>query len=65
MISLTAPKITASKFNGTHYLGGRFVPPTIANKYNITVPEYESSLHQFVDITGWEMVLGNSVDGNL
>ncbi len=62
LISLTAPKITASKFNGNHFLGGRFVPPTIGSKYNITVPEYESSLHQFVDITGVEMVLS---DGNL
>ena len=63
LISLTAPKITASKFHGAHFLGGRFVPPSIAHKYDITVPEYESSLHQFVDITGCEMEI--SCDGNL
>jgi hydroxyethylthiazole kinase-like uncharacterized protein yjeF len=57
LISLTAPKITASKFNGVHFLGGRFVPPSIVNKYNITVPKYVSPLHQFVDITGFEMLI--------
>jgi NAD(P)H-hydrate epimerase len=55
LISLTAPKITASKFTGYHFLGGRFVPPTIAKKYGITIPEYESPLHQFADITGVSM----------
>ena len=26
LISLTAPKLCAKQFHGTHYIGGRFVP---------------------------------------
>mmetsp|Transcript_19041 Transcript_19041/g.60912 ORF Transcript_19041/g.60912 Transcript_19041/m.60912 type:complete len:253 (-) Transcript_19041:223-981(-) len=42
LISLTAPKQCATHFTGPHhFLGGRFVPPHIANKYNITgLPGY-------------------------
>ncbi len=29
LVSLTAPKLVARHFSGTHYLGGRFVPPGI------------------------------------
>ncbi|KAJ1721202.1 NAD(P)H-hydrate epimerase [Coemansia erecta] len=39
LVSLTAPKICAKEFRGRfHYLGGRFVPPEMAQKLNI--PEY-------------------------
>lgn len=27
LVSLTAPKLGSKGFKGTHYLGGRFVPP--------------------------------------
>ncbi|KAM3178826.1 hypothetical protein ACTXT7_001783 [Hymenolepis weldensis] len=41
LISLTAPKICALRFNGRyHFLGGRFVPPVLANKYNLCLPQY-------------------------
>merc|ERR1712118_265837 len=33
LISLTAPKKSAAMFKGRHYVGGRFVPPGIAEKY--------------------------------
>jgi len=33
LVSLTAPKLCAKKFAGPHYLGGRFVPPTIQQKF--------------------------------
>lgn len=35
LVSLTAPKPCSTHFNGTHYLGGRFINPTIAKKYDI------------------------------
>lgn len=35
LVSLTAPKPAALKFNGAHYLGGRFINPHIAKKYEI------------------------------
>lgn len=43
IISLTAPKLCVENFNGIHYLGGRFVPPTLANKYQLNLPEYKGT----------------------
>ncbi|KAH1029080.1 hypothetical protein HUJ05_002379 [Dendroctonus ponderosae] len=44
LISLTAPKKCASHFQGTHhYLGGRFVPPKLADKYQLDLPEYSGT----------------------
>jgi len=42
LVSLTAPKLCASTFKGEHhYLGGRFLPPKLAVKYNLQgLPEY-------------------------
>jgi len=41
LISLTAPKKCALKFDGPyHYLGGRFVPPSLASKYSLNLPCY-------------------------
>ncbi|CAG9560205.1 unnamed protein product [Danaus chrysippus] len=45
LISLSAPKLCAkpeilSKLNCKHYLGGRFLPPGIIEKYNLTLPPY-------------------------
>ncbi|KAF5197685.1 Pyridoxine/pyridoxamine 5'-phosphate oxidase [Thalictrum thalictroides] len=41
LISLTAPKLCAKKFCGPHhFLGGRFVPQPIAEKYRLNLPSY-------------------------
>ncbi|EFN55311.1 hypothetical protein CHLNCDRAFT_134278 [Chlorella variabilis] len=41
LISLTAPKLCAQQFSGGHhYLGGRFVPPQIRDKYRLQLPPY-------------------------
>ncbi|GMN27315.1 hypothetical protein TIFTF001_041013 [Ficus carica] len=41
LVSLTAPKLCAKKFSGPHhFLGGRFVPPSIAEKYKLRLPSY-------------------------
>lgn len=40
LISLTAPKLCSQKFQGRHFVGGRFLPNDIAEKYNIRMPEY-------------------------
>ncbi|KAM7257864.1 hypothetical protein ACFE04_013605 [Oxalis oulophora] len=40
LVSLTAPKLCAKTFHGHHFLGGRFVPPSIAEKYNLRLPPY-------------------------
>lgn len=33
LVSLTAPKLCAKAFNGRHYVGGRFLPPALGDKY--------------------------------
>ncbi|XP_059461305.1 pyridoxine/pyridoxamine 5'-phosphate oxidase 1, chloroplastic [Corylus avellana] len=41
LVSLTAPKLCAKKFCGPlHFLGGRFVPPSVAEKYKLRLPPY-------------------------
>lgn len=44
LVSLTAPKQCLSHFKGKrHFLGGRFVPPALAKKFNFDVPDYPGS----------------------
>ncbi|XP_036411114.1 NAD(P)H-hydrate epimerase [Megalops cyprinoides] len=41
LISLTAPKKSATHFRGRyHFLGGRFVPPALEKKYQLNLPQY-------------------------
>jgi NAD(P)H-hydrate epimerase len=41
LISLTAPKLCSVHFNGKyHYLGGRFVPKPMQDKYALNLPKY-------------------------
>ena len=48
LVSLSAPKLAATQFKGVHYLGGRFMPPALLEKYNCKSPiPYEGS-NQFV-----------------
>ena len=35
LVSLTAPKQGVRDFTGTHYMGGRFLPLGLANKYQL------------------------------
>jgi pyridoxamine-phosphate oxidase len=44
LVSLTAPKLCAKKFTGPHhFLGGRFVPPSIVKQFNLKLPPYPDS----------------------
>ena len=38
LVSLTAPKISAVYHSGAHYIGGRFIPKHICEKYNCSIP---------------------------
>lgn len=49
LISLTAPKPLVKCFKGRHFLGGRFLSPEIAQKYDLDIPEYEG-LDQVVEV---------------
>ncbi|KAI2611867.1 YjeF N-terminal domain-like protein [Hypoxylon sp. NC1633] len=54
LVSLTAPKPLVKHFKGRHFVGGRFVSPAIAKKYDFEVPEYQG-IDQFVEVgTGGE-----------
>jgi len=46
LISLTVPKLCAQGFRGQHYVGGRFITPGLAQKYNLNVPNYGSGASQ-------------------
>jgi hydroxyethylthiazole kinase-like uncharacterized protein yjeF len=43
LISLTTPKECAKGFQGRHFVGGRFLPPNMAQKYNVQVCFYRCS----------------------
>ncbi|XP_015430653.1 PREDICTED: NAD(P)H-hydrate epimerase [Dufourea novaeangliae] len=44
LVSLTAPKICAKRFQGKyHYLGGRFVPNKLEREYNLNLPKYQGT----------------------
>ncbi|KAM7219509.1 YjeF N-terminal domain containing protein [Rhypophila decipiens] len=50
LVSLTAPKPLAQFFKGRHFIGGRFVAPAIAKKYDFDLPEYEG-IDQIVEVS--------------
>ncbi|KAH7107216.1 YjeF N-terminal domain-like protein [Auriculariales sp. MPI-PUGE-AT-0066] len=43
LISLTAPKLGVKEFKGRHFLGGRFVPKYLEDKYQLCLPAYPGS----------------------
>ncbi|KIY46724.1 YjeF N-terminal domain-like protein [Fistulina hepatica ATCC 64428] len=49
LVSLTAPKEGARLFHGRHFLGGRFVPTTIAEKFELNLPLYPG-VEQIVEL---------------
>eukprot|EP00201_Polytomella_parva_P003764 CAMPEP_0175084600 /NCGR_PEP_ID=MMETSP0052_2-20121109/28156_1 /TAXON_ID=51329 ORGANISM="Polytomella parva, Strain SAG 63-3" /NCGR_SAMPLE_ID=MMETSP0052_2 /ASSEMBLY_ACC=CAM_ASM_000194 /LENGTH=575 /DNA_ID=CAMNT_0016356435 /DNA_START=276 /DNA_END=2001 /DNA_ORIENTATION=+ len=49
LVSLTAPKACARGFReGAHYLGGRFVPNGLREKYGLVLPPYPDAFAQCV-----------------
>ncbi|KZO97060.1 YjeF N-terminal domain-like protein [Calocera viscosa TUFC12733] len=51
LVSLTAPKLGVRGYRGRHWLGGRFVPPTMAEEWKLNLPEYPGSA-QIVELPG-------------
>jgi hydroxyethylthiazole kinase-like uncharacterized protein yjeF len=49
LVSLTAPKLCAKQFTGRHFVGGRFLPPGLAEKYHIRMPRYPG-VQQVVEV---------------
>jgi len=40
LVSLTAPKEGVREYRGRHFLGGRFVPKSLDQKFGLNLPEY-------------------------
>jgi len=49
LISLTAPKEGVKEFTGRHFLGGRFVPKKLAEKFELNLVDYSGS-EQIVEL---------------
>ena len=50
LVSLTAPKESARQFTGRHFVGGRFLPPKLADKYQVQMPPYPG-VSQVMEVT--------------
>ncbi|KAL0579870.1 hypothetical protein V5O48_002117 [Marasmius crinis-equi] len=50
LLSLTAPKEGSRSFQGRHFLGGRFVPKTLEEKFELNLPPYPGS-EQIVELS--------------
>ncbi|EMR08373.1 YjeF family domain-containing protein [Pneumocystis murina B123] len=51
LVSLTAPKPCSQYFKGRHFIGGRFITPSIMKKYNLSLIKYDG-YKQYAEITG-------------
>ncbi|MCJ1444409.1 MAG: hypothetical protein MMC23_004911 [Stictis urceolatum] len=49
LISLTAAKPLVKHFKGRHFIGGRFLPPSVAKTYDLDIPPYEG-IDQIVEV---------------
>lgn len=53
LVSLTAPKPCAATFTGQHhFIGGRFMPPALADRYGLVLPPYPADGSQVVRVGG-------------
>lgn len=50
LISLTAPKLCAKQFKGRHFIGGRFLPDHVAQKFGVRMPNYQGT-NQIMEIS--------------
>ena len=63
VISLTAPKECMRTYQGQHFVGGRFLPPALADKYKVRMPPYPG-VSQVLQISrgGSSTTVGNAVE---
>jgi len=50
LVSLTAPKLGVKGYKGRHFLGGRFVPWSLQEKYQLNLPQYPG-FEQIVELS--------------
>lgn len=56
LVSLTSPKHCSKNFKGRHFVGGRFLPPRLAEKYGVNMPPYPG-VSQVMEIYKGETML--------
>lgn len=49
LISLTAPKPCVKWYQGRHFVGGRFLTKSIADKYDLDIPDYPG-IDQIIEV---------------
>lgn len=59
LISLSAAKRGVKEFKGKHFIGGRFIPPSVVSKFGLGIPRYLDD-SQIVDVTGCKEALDES-----
>lgn len=64
LVSLTAPKLGSRHFTGKHYVGGRFLPQTYAQRYGLDVQVYKG-VSQIADVSGMEVVPAEPLGSSL
>ena len=50
VISLTLPKLCMRGYPGLHYVGGRFIPPAITDRFQLNLPDYGLGPYQIVKL---------------
>ena len=45
LISLCLPKKCALNYKGIHYIGGRFMPKSLGDKYGVIMPKFKEFDH--------------------
>jgi periplasmic divalent cation tolerance protein len=60
VVSLTLPKRCMMGYQGTHYVGGRFMPPALAKGLGLTMPDYGHGVAQVVKLTSVTSPVGSA-----
>jgi len=50
VVSLTLPKLCMEGYTGTHYIGGRFMPPALVAALGLSMPDYGAGGAQVVKV---------------
>ncbi|EPS37851.1 hypothetical protein H072_8458 [Dactylellina haptotyla CBS 200.50] len=50
LVSLTAPKPLVKYFKGRHFLGGRFIPPNLEEKYGLKLKDVYEGIDQVTEL---------------
>ena len=64
VVSLTLPKTCMRSFAGVHYIGGRFIPGTVARQFDIALPDFGKNANQIVRLVDKGLCSNKNNDNN-